>query len=109
MRFPNQTQPDSISKLIDVIDSIGGDSMNAYPVIKRLAVLAPPMPHECIECLRSLFGRKVDRLYLATMGETETIIRAALASADQMAISTAHQVINDLSERGDTRYRNLIA
>jgi hypothetical protein len=99
----------AMSKLAEVITKLGGDFINAYPIVKRLAVLAPQEPRACVDCLRSfIFGRKGDRPHLATIPEAGIIIQAALASGDQQAISAARQIINALSERGDMRYRGLV-
>jgi hypothetical protein len=99
----------SMDHLREVTDLIEGDVMNAFPVIKRLAELAPRLPEPSVQILdRLLFWPKRNWLYLASMAEVGEILRSALASDAAAAHQTAIRVIDKLAERGDMTYRGLV-
>jgi hypothetical protein len=100
----------AMDRLQEVTSLISGDIINAYPVIKRLAILASGMPEATIKILdRLLFGSKRNWLYVASMTEVGDVLRAALNSDAGEARQTAIRVIDKLAERGDMTYRDLVA
>ena len=100
----------AVDRLQEVTNLISGDVINAYPVIKRLAILAPGMPEAAIKILdRLLFGSKRNWLYMASMTEVGDVLRAVLNSDVGEARQRAIRVIDKLAEHGDTTYRDLVA
>ena len=99
----------AIDQLHQMTDLIEGDAINAFPLIKRLTVLAPQMPDEAVQILeRLLFGPKRNWQYVASMGEVGEILRVALGGRNAQAAQVAVRIVDNLAERGDMTYRQLV-
>jgi hypothetical protein len=100
----------AIDQLHPVTELIDGDASNAFPLIKRLAALAPQMPDEAIQILeRLLFNPKRSWQYVASISEVGEILKAALDSTNAQAAQGAVRIVDKLAERGEMTYRPLVA
>jgi hypothetical protein len=99
----------AIDQLHQVTDLIEGDAINAFPLIKRLTVLAPQMPNEAVQILeRLLFGPRRHWQYVASMSEVGEILRVALGGSNAQAAQVAVRIVDKLAERGEMTYRPLV-
>lgn len=99
----------SLDQLAKVISITGGLLVNAFSSIKRLAEIAPTTPYRSVRILEQLlFGTERNWLYLSSMAEVGTILRAANASNDEAAVAVVRQIIDALAEAGDMTYRSLV-
>jgi hypothetical protein len=99
----------SIDQLHQLMDVTEGDAIHAYPLIKRLTVLAPQMPDEAVQILeRLLFGPKRNWQYVAGISEVGEILKMALGGSNAQAAQVAVRIVDKLAERGDMTYRPLV-
>jgi hypothetical protein len=100
----------AIERLRQVTDLIEGDAINAFPLIKRLTVLAPQMPDEAVQILeRLLFGPRRHWQHMASMSEVGEILRVALGGSNAQAAQAAVRIVDKLAERGEMTYRPLVS
>ena len=99
----------AIDQLHRVMELIDGDVINAFPLIKRLAVLAPQMPDEAVQILeRLLFGPNRNWAYLASVSEVGEVLKAALDGTNPQSAQGAVRIVDKLAERGEMTYRSLV-
>lgn len=106
-KFDNSWALDQLRQVMELTD---GDAINAYPLIKRLAVIAPQVPGEAIQILdQLLFGRRQNWQFLSGMSEVGEILKAALGSGNAAVAQGVISIVNKLAERGDTTHRPLVS
>ncbi len=96
--------------------STGSDASHSRPspsrdhlVVERLALLAPEHPSETVRCLALMVdGAEEDWHIHHWATDVETILKAALQSADEEASQSARAIIHRLGSRGFLQFAVLL-
>lgn len=98
----------AIRQLKEVIKLVGVEPVQAFTVIKRLALIAPGMPAAAIECLELIVSAPAKSgFYFHGMQEVRDILEAARSSGDVEVINKARRVASLLAEHGDLTHRDI--
>ena len=94
---------------LEATQAIAGQAPVDHLVVERLALLAPEHPSETVRCLALMVdGAEEDWHIHHWATDVETILKAALQSADEEASQSARAIIHRLGSRGFLQFAVLL-